>query len=203
MKRRSFIVFSASILALQSSGLALANSTSADLPFLDDLIQLKPHIVNALRTVHSHVKDPNVIDDFDGTYDDMVASVNGLLEVIASDIESDHLHVDSWTKQANAIIVQANSFNASIQALRHGRRQAGAVSRSSSVTLGKTGVAVNIDLLDLLPMKKSLDDMRNAQAIADQKERETRAAQIRIEVWPERCALGLDKLPCPGATRTH
>ncbi len=203
MKRSLFIVLALSLFVFQSVGPRAAKAGTADLPFLDDLIQLKPHVVSALRTVHTRVKDPNALDDFDSSYDDLVDSVNGLLESVAVDVQSNHTHLQSWTAQAGKIIDQANAFNAQIKSLRNARRQPGLSARSSGITLGKGGVAVNIDLLDIVPLKKGLDEMHAAQVAADQKDRDAQAAQIRAEVWPERCALGLDKMPCPGATRPH
>ena len=202
MKRSLFVVLALS-LVFGSVGIRAAKAGTSDLPFLDDLIQLKPHVVSALRTVHSRVKDPNALEDFDSSYDDLVDSVNGLLESVAVDVQSNHTHLQAWTTQAGKIIDQANAFNAQIKALRNARRQASAPRRGSTGTLGKGGRAVNRDLLDIGPLKKGLDEMHAAQAAADQKDRDAQAAQIRGELWPERCALGLDKLPCPGATRPH
>jgi hypothetical protein len=203
MKRSLFIVLALSLFVFASVGPRTAQASMADLPFLDNLIQLKPHVVSALRTVHTRVKDSNALDDFDSAYDDLVDSVNGLLESVAVDVQGNHMHLEAWTTQAGKIIDQANAFNAQIKALRSARRQPSVSARSSSITLGKGGVAVNVDLLDIVPLKKSLDDMHAAQAVADQKDRDAQAAQIRAELWPERCALGLDKLPCPGATHPH
>ncbi len=203
MKRSLFILLALSLCAFQSVGLRAAKAGTADLPFLDDLIQLKPHVVSALRTVHSRVKDPNALDDFDSSYDELVDSVNGLLESVAVDVQSNHTHLAAWTAQAGKIIDQAGAFNAQIRALRNARRQPGISARNSGIILGKDGMAVNIDLLDIVPLKKGLDEMHAAQAVADQKDRDAQAAQIRAELWPERCALGLDKLPCPGVARPH
>lgn len=201
MKRSLFIVLALSLFVVGSMGPRAARAGMADLPFLDDLIQLKPHVVSALRTVHTRVKDPNALDDFDSAYDDLVDSVNGLLESVAVDVQSNHTHLEAWTAQAGKIIDQANAFNVQIKALRNARRQPGLSARSSNITYGKSGVAVNIDLLDIVSLRKGINEMHAAQAAADQKDRDAQADQIRAELWPERCALGLDKLPCPGAPR--
>ena len=63
-----------------------------------------------LETVHKRVADKAVIQSLDDDYNDLRASVNGLLERIASDVENNTMHQDVWQQHAGTVIQEARDF---------------------------------------------------------------------------------------------
>jgi len=194
---------------------AAAQTKLPDVPFVGELIRLRQTTVELLKILHRHAhpKDKAALARFDDQYDFLKASVNGLLESVARDVEFNTPHDSDWKKSADDIIAQAQQFQLALRGTQADPRRQAALYRGGmggqlnfewnpkeksvllkyEVDFSKAHEdATNLKLKELEAQLQS--QQKAAQVAAD--ERKAFAADLLAQQWPNRCAVGLEKPAC-------
>lgn len=201
MRMRSTLV-ALCLSALAITAQPVRGADQVDLRFMDVLIQLQPQVATVLRRAHEAKLDRSRLREFDDQYDDVVAAVNGFLKSVAYGVENNTLHVTEWNSRADEIIADVKALNNTIRAAETDRRQAtdAASKGAPGVTIGSRGVTFEIPLVDITKLLESRQQMRFDGLKVGDAARAKQANSIRSNLWPERCAIGLDGHPCVAAT---
>lgn len=195
-----------------SGGVSVLAAATPDVPFVDDLEQLQPVILTNLSHIHTWLaKQPCRYYQFDETYDNLAAEVNGFLVSLAGDISRNNFHEQSWKDESSAIIDQLKKFNDLLTqtqtAIEDNSLPPPAMNCPYSTLQssggpppppGKPQFQVSIPVSDVSKMITDAQTRRIEGLQADNAERAAFASTILQQKWPQECELNLQgkKLPC-------
>lgn len=176
-------------------------AATPDVPFLGDIYELQAPTQQVLATAHKRVPDKDVVQSLDDDYNDLRASVNGLLERIASDVENNSMHQDVWQQRATTVIQEARDFYNHAKNAGRGRRQSGSRPVDIKCPTGIHGCSFEVNY-DFEKMIQDGHTLRIDQLKVDDAQRQAYAARVRAHFWPRLCEIGLEKPACPAPSKT-
>ena len=184
MQRRDFAAMSVGALFAVTSG-PVGAQISLDL--VPDLLKVRASAENDLKQVHVLAKysddtastPPVNLVAIDGQYDDLAAAVNGYLQALSAAVQLPRpLDDKKWKTEGDAVVAQAQKFDAALQQLK---AQAGTASAGTRSPLLATFASVLGQII--LPGSTLFQNTKKAVDQANAESKKAAAAVIQSALW--------------------